>query len=447
MTAEIVCVHAREVFDSRGRPTVEVEVSCRDARPGRAIAPAGASTGRAEARELRDGGERLGGWGVKNAVKNVRETIAPALLGSDATDQAGIDRRMIDLDGTPNKERLGANAILAVSLATAYAAAEAQGVSIVEQLHELWRSLSRHPKSSETSDVTGVAAAPSLPLPMVNMISGGLHAGGQLEFQDFLIVPVGAATFREAMDWIVTVYQQLGRALTAAGYEGTLVGDEGGYGPKLRSNEEALQFVTRAIERAKLIPGQDVALALDVASSHFYANGVYKLPSAGAALLPADGMFALLTDWVEKYPIVSIEDPLAEDDWDGWRRITEQLGDRMQLIGDDLFATNPARLQRGIDSQTANAVLIKLNQIGTLTETLETMRLAVEHGYRPVVSARSGETEDVAIADLAVATGAGQIKIGSVARSERLAKYNQLLRWEERGWPFAGRAPLARWTR
>ena len=445
MSAEIVAVHAREMFDSRGRPTVEAVVTCRGARPGRAIAPAGASTGRAEARELRDGGERLGGWGVQKAVENVRQIIGPALIGCDAADQTAIDQQLIDLDGTPNKERLGANAILAVSLASAYAAAEAAGGSIVDHLAKLWQSI-RGPVKSDSA----IAETPTLPLPMVNMISGGLHAGRQLEFQDFLIVPVGAAAFSQAMDWIVTVYQQLGRTLTAAGHEGTLVGDEGGYGPKLRSNEEAIHFVLRAIEQAGLRPRQDVALALDVAASHFYENCGYQLPSVRSTPLSSEGLVELLADWVQHYPIVSIEDPLAEEDWSGWRRLTQQLGDSVQLIGDDLFATNPQRLGRGIRLHAANAVLIKLNQIGTLTETLKTMRLAVEHGYRPVVSARSGETEDVAIADLAVATGAGQIKIGSVARSERLAKYNQLLRWEEESagrWPFAGKTPVERWLR
>jgi enolase len=445
MSAEIVSVHAREVFDSRGRPTVEAEVTCRGARPGRAIAPAGASTGRAEARELRDGGERLGGWGVRNAVKNVREIIGPALVGCDPSDQAAIDQRMIDLDATPNKERLGANAILAVSLATAYAAAEAQGRSIVDHLCDLWSTI-RVAAGSGGS----IAHGPTLPMPMVNMISGGLHAGGQLEFQDFLIVPVGATTFTQAMDWIVTVYQQLGRTLNEAGHEGILVGDEGGYGPKLRSNEEAIHVILKAIEQAGLRPRQDIALALDVASSHFFEDGGYQLSSIHPTPFTSEGMIELLADWVRQYPIISIEDPLAEDDWDGWRLITQELGDRVQLIGDDLFATNPERLQRGIRTKTANAVLIKLNQIGTLTETLHTMRLAIEHGYRPVISARSGETEDVTIADLAVATGAGQIKIGSVARSERLAKYNQLLRWEDESqgrWPFAGKTPLAKWTR
>jgi enolase len=445
MTSEIIAVHAREVFDSRGHPTVEAVVTCRGARPGRAIAPAGASTGRAEARELRDGGERLGGWGVQKAVENVLQIIGPALVGSDAADQAAVDQRLIDRDGTPNKERLGANAILAVSLATAYAAAEAQGRSIVDHLGELWGAI-RGPASGDVP----IGQGPSLPLPMVNMISGGLHAGGQLELQDFLIVPVGAATYSQALEWIVTVYQQLGRLLQQHGMEGVLVGDEGGYGPKLSANQRAIELILEAITNSKRQPGRDIVLALDVAATHFYRSGRYALSEAGSHDRSMEEMIDLLSGWVRQYPILSLEDPLAEDDWDGWQLITQELGDRVQLIGDDLFATNPERLERGVRTNTANAVLIKLNQIGTLTETLRTMRLAIEHGYRPIISARSGETEDVTIADLAVATGAGQIKIGSVARSERLAKYNQLLRWEDESqgrWTFAGRTPLAKWMR
>jgi len=431
MTTEIVSIHAREVFDSRGRPTVEAIVTCRGARPARAIAPSGASTGSAEARELRDGGDRQDGRGVRTAVENVRRIIAPALIGCDAADQVTIDRRLCELDGTPNKEQLGANAILAVSLASAYAAAEAKASSPIEHFHSLWQG-----------------GDPSLPLPMVNMISGGQHAGGQLEFQDFLIMPVGATSYSQALEWIVTVYHRLGRALSKARYEGVLVGDEGGYGPKLSSNEQAIELVLEAITQSGLRPGADVALALDVAATHFYADGVYSLSEAGQGAFTAGELIELLASWVRQYPIISLEDPLAEDDWDGWREITQRLGEKVQLIGDDLFATNVERLQRGIYACAANAILIKLNQIGTLTETLETMRLAVESGYRPVISARSGETEDVTIADLAVATGAGQIKIGSVARSERLAKYNQLLRWEDESdgrWPFAGKSPVARW--
>ena len=433
----ITQIVAREVFDSRGRPTVEAVITCAGGRACRAIAPSGASTGAAEAHELRDGGTRLGGWGVRQAVQNVREEIAPALLGFDACQQSELDHLLIELDGTPNKGRLGANGILAVSLAAAYAAADALGKSPIEHFAGLWQSTqtsrSAHAKSP-------VGQQPMLPLPMVNMISGGKHAGGQLDFQDYLLMPVGASSFSEGLEMIVTTYQTLGRVLTKAGYEGTLVGDEGGYGPRLKSNREALDLITEAIQQAGYEPGRDLAFALDVASTHFYKDGAYCLAATGGRKLSAAEMVSSLVEWVEQYPIVSIEDGLAEEDWDGWRELTAALGDRVQLIGDDLFATNVLRLQRGIDSQVANSVLIKLNQIGTLTETLQTMRLAVDHGYAPVVSARSGETEDVTIADLAVATGAGQIKIGSVARSERLAKYNQLLRWEAElqetaGWP------------
>ncbi|HET6426101.1 MAG TPA: phosphopyruvate hydratase [Planctomycetaceae bacterium] len=419
MTA-ITNIAAREVFDSRGRPTVEAEVTCTGGRPCRAIAPSGASTGTAEACELRDGESRLGGKGVRNAVANVNGEIAAALIGRDATQQAALDERLIALDGTPNKSRLGANAILATSLAAAYAAADALGMNPVAYFHQLWER-----------EHDGDNPSPSLPLPMVNMISGGKHAGGQLDFQDFLLMPVGAASFVEGLDWIVTVYHELGRVLNTAGFEGTLVGDEGGYGPRLPSNDAALDLIIRAIEQAGLRPGNDLAFAIDVASTHFYHEGAYHLAATGGQRLTADQMIDRLEEWCDRYPIVSIEDALAEEDWSGWERLTARLGRRVQLIGDDLFATNPARLQRGIDTHVGNAVLIKLNQIGTLTETLRTLRLAQRHGYRAVISARSGETEDVAIADLAVATAAGQIKIGSVARSERLAKYNQLLRWTE----------------
>lgn len=437
---EIVHVHAREVLDSRGRPTVEAEIQCAGGRLARAIVPSGASTGTAEACELRDGGRRLRGYGVRQAVANVNTVIGPALIGCDADDQQRIDARMCELDGTPNKSRLGANAILACSLATAYAAAEAKRCTIIEHLSKLWR---RHQPATERGYKSdGLGTKPMLPLPMVNMISGGLHAGRNLDFQDFLIIPVGAARFSEALDWIVEVYFQLGRVLTERNFEGVLVGDEGGYGPKLSSSEQACELILSAIEQVGLKPGAQVALALDVASSHFYDQGVYRLNSQSATTeLTAAQMIDELVRLANAYPIISIEDGIAENDWDGWKQLTARLGARVQLIGDDLFATNPARLQQGIDAGAANSVLIKLNQIGTLAQTLETMQLALDHGYRPVVSARSGETEDATIADLAVATGAGQIKIGSVARSERLVKYNQLLRWEERlgaAAPFAG---------
>lgn len=408
----ITRVHAREVLDSRGNPTVEVEVHCAGGAVGRAIVPSGASTGKHEAVELRDGDPaRYHGKGVRRAVAHVRDILAPQLCGLDATEQTAIDRLLCELDGTPNKSRLGANALLGVSLACAHAGAASRG-------QPLWRYL----------DSEGVAR---MPLPMVNLISGGLHAGGNLDLQDFLLIPIGARSYSESLEMTVAVYRALGRILTRHGFDGVLVGDEGGYGPRLHSNEQAIEMILRAIEDAGLKAGEQAALALDVASTHFFRDGRYQLRIDGGRVLDADGMTALLERWVNQYPIVSIEDGLAEDDWDGWRTLTEALGDRVQLIGDDLFVTNPGRLRRGIDSGVANAVLVKVNQIGTLTETLDVVRLARQAGYRAVISARSGETEDSTLADLAVATGAGQIKIGSVARSERLAKYNQLLRIEE----------------
>ena len=417
----ITAVRAREVLDSRGNPTVEVDVHCTGGR-GRAIVPSGASTGKHEAAELRDGDPaRFGGKGVRRAVAHVRDEIAPRLLGLPVTEQAHIDRTLCELDGAPNKGRLGANAILGVSLACAHAAAAVRGLP-------LWRSLGD--------------GAPELPLPMVNLISGGLHAGGNLDFQDFLLLPVGAASYSAALEMTVAVYRSLAATLTRHGFEGVLVGDEGGFGPKLRGNEQAVELILEAITHAGYAPGRDAALALDVASTHFFRDGRYHLGDAGAALT-ADQMIALLERWVKAYPILSIEDGLAEDDWAGWRALTAALGGRVQLIGDDLFVTNPDRLRRGIAEGVANCVLVKVNQIGTLTETREVIALARAAGYRTVISARSGETEDSTIADLAVATAAGQIKIGSVARSERLAKYNQLLRIEEemgRSARFAGPA-------
>lgn len=440
MTASrIERVHAREVFDSRGKPTVEVEVTCAGARPGRAMVPSGASTGRFEAVELRDRGDmRLDGMGVRQAVRNVCTEIASVLIGLDAADQAEIDRRLIELDGTLQKSRLGANAILGASLAVAYASAEARGESPVARFREIWNTVPLSAgrqvsagRQAETSRTRELGSRMLLPLPMVNMISGGLHAGRQLEFQDFLILPVGATSYSQAFEWIVMVYRRLGRVLTERGHEGILIGDEGGYGPKLKTNEEAIDLIVAAIETAGLKAGSDVAIGLDVASTHFFEDGQYRLPSVSSSPLSAEQMVDLLEGWVERYPIISLEDPLAEDDWTGWRLMTERLGDRVQLIGDDLFVTNVARLTEGIERGVGNSVLIKLNQIGTLSETLATLRLAIDNGYLPVVSARSGETEDATIADLVVATGAGQLKVGSVARSERLAKYNQLLRLEE----------------
>lgn len=415
-------LHAREVLDSRGNPTVEVEVHCVGGAWGRAIVPSGASTGRHEAIELRDGDPvRYGGKGVRRAVAHVRDFLAPRLCGMDATEQAHIDRLLKELDGTPNKSRLGANALLGVSLACAHAAAASRG-------QPLWRYL----------DADGRAR---MPLPMVNLISGGLHAGGNLDIQDFLLLPIGARSYSESLEWSVAVYRALGRILRHHGFEGVLVGDEGGYGPRLHANEQAIEMALRAIEEVGLKAGEQAALALDVASTHFYHNGRYHLRMGGGRVLDADGMIALLERWVEQYPIASVEDGLAEDDWDGWRKLTTVLGARVQLIGDDLFVTNPERLQRGIAENIANCVLVKVNQIGTLTEAFDVVRLARQAGYRAVFSARSGETEDSTLADLAVASGVGQIKIGSIVRSERLAKYNQLLRIEEE----MGAAAFAAW--
>jgi enolase len=413
-------VHAREVLDSRGNPTVEVEISCRGGAWGRALVPSGASTGRHEAVELRDGDPaRYGGKGVRRAVRNVREEIAPHLVGLTVTGQVGIDRTLCQLDGTADKSRLGANAIFGISLACAHAAAAVRG-------QPLWRSLAPNNPAR-------------LPLPMVNLISGGLHAGGNLDFQDFLLLPIGATSFTAALEMTVHVYRTLGATLTDHGFEGVLVGDEGGFGPRLHSNEQAVEMVMKAIERAGYVPGRDAALALDVASTHFYKDGRYYLREA---TLSSEDLARLLERWVDAYPILSIEDGMAEDDWEGWHHLTTLLGRRVQLIGDDLLVTNPERLRRAIAAGVANSVLVKVNQVGTLSETLEVIALARSAGYRPVISARSGETEDATIADLAVATGAGQIKIGSVARSERLAKYNQLLRIEE---DMGDQAVFARW--
>jgi enolase len=419
----IARIHAREVLDSRGRPTVEVEVSTASAAMGRAIVPSGASTGRHEARELRDGGPRFGGLGVRKAVGNVVSVLAPALLGHDVTDQAGIDRLLCNLDGTPDKSRLGANAILGVSLACAHAAAAVRGLP-------LWRSL----------DPEGRA---QMPLPMVNMISGGLHAGGNLDFQDFLLLPVAARSYSEALEMTVSVYRCLAMELKRHGHEGVLVGDEGGFGPSLDTNEQAVEMVLAAIGAAGLTPGRDAALALDVAASHFFKDGRYHLHENGGVTLEPAGLVERLVRWTNTYPIFSIEDGLAEDDLDAWALLTRELGSRVQLVGDDLFVTNAGRLRLGIERHLANTVLVKVNQVGTLTETLDVVRLARSAGYRAVISARSGETEDTTLADLAVATGAGQIKIGSVARSERLAKYNQLLRIEESLDRFARWGPVA----
>jgi enolase len=416
-------IHAREVLDSRGNPTVEVDVICHGGARGRAIVPSGASTGKHEARELRDGDPaRYGGKGVRRAVANVHDIIAPRLAGMLVTEQAFIDSTLCALDGTPDKSRLGANAILGVSLACAHAAAASRQLP-------LWKYLD-------------TANQAQLPLPMVNLISGGLHAGGNLEFQDFLLLPIAARSYCEALEMAVLVSRSLATTLKAHCFESVLVGDEGGFGPKLHDNEQALELIVEAIGRAGLAPGKDAAIAVDVASTHFCHQGGYQLPAAADMPLESEEMANLLRRLTDSFPILSIEDGMAEDDWDGWRLLTRMLGERVQIIGDDLFVTNPDRLRRGIEEGVANSILIKLNQIGTLTETLEVIALARSAGYRPVISARSGETEDSTIADLAVATGAGQIKIGSIARSERLAKYNQLLRIEEE---MGTTAPFARW--
>jgi enolase len=418
-------LHARQIFDSRGNPTVEVDVRLESGALGRAAVPSGASTGVHEAVELRDGGEAFGGKGVSRAVGNVNGEILQLVIGRDAGDQAGLDRALIDLDGTPTKARLGANAILGVSLAVARAAAAELG-------HPLWRYLG------------GEHAGP-LPMPMLNVLNGGVHADNPVDFQEFMIVPVGAESFAQAMRIATETYQQLKRTLHSRGLA-TGVGDEGGFAPALDSNEAPLELLVSAIESAGYRPGHEVAIALDPASSEFFSDGAYRLSGEGRTLSSA-GLVDYWEELIGRYPIVLIEDGMAEDDWDGWRMLTERLGQRVQLVGDDVFVTNPAILRRGIDAGIANSILIKLNQIGTLTETLETISMAHAAGYRAVVSHRSGETEDALIADFVVATGVGQIKTGAPARSERVAKYNQLLRIEEElgdRAQFAGRAAIER---
>jgi enolase len=406
--AVIEAIAAREILDSRGRPTIEAEVRLETGAVGLAQVPSGASTGSFEAHELRDDDpHRYGGKGVLTAVRNVKEKITPELLDVDALEQATVDQIMIDRDGSPNKKNLGANAILAVSLATAKAAA-------AEVELPLYRYL-------------GGPLSNVLPVPMMNVINGGSHADNNVDFQEFMIMPVGADSFREALRWGAEVFATLSQVL---GEKGLLsgVGDEGGYAPNLGSNQEALDLLITAIEKSGYQPGSEIALAMDVAASEFYGDGKYTYD--GEAHSPGE-FIDYLAELVEKYPIISIEDALHEDDWDSWKTLTDKLGAKIQLVGDDLFVTNKTRLQKGIDLQVGNAILIKLNQIGTLTETLETIDLATRSGYRSVISHRSGETEDTTIADLAVATRAGQIKTGSLCRSERVAKYNRLLRIEE----------------
>jgi enolase len=407
--SQIERVHARQIVDSRGNPTVEVEVALRSGAAGRAAVPSGASTGEFEATELRDGGSAWAGKGVTRAVANVNGEIAEAVAGTDATDQAGLDRALIDLDGTPTKARLGANAILGVSLAAAHAAAAEEGLA-------LWRYL-------------GGEAAHVLPVPMMNVLNGGAHADNRIDFQEFMVVPVGAPSFSEALRTGAEVFHALKATLKDAGL-GTAVGDEGGFAPDLDSNEEALQVLVKGIEAAGLRPGDDVAIALDPATSEIFSEDGYVLEHEGRTLSAQD-MVALWADLAQRYPIVSIEDGMDEEDWEGWRALTRRLGDRVQLVGDDLFVTNTQRLRHGIELGVGNSILVKVNQIGTLTETLEAIAMAREAGYTVVMSHRSGETEDVTIADLAVATGCGQIKTGAPSRSDRVAKYNQLLRIEE----------------
>jgi len=401
-------VIGREVLDSRGNPTVEVEVVLDSGAAGRAIVPSGASTGSFEAVELRDGGDRFDGLGVLGAVANVNGEIADVLDGADALDQRGVDLALVDADGTPNKARLGANAVLGASLATARAAAAELGLPLFRYV--------------------GGADAHVLPVPMMNVVNGGVHADNSIDLQEFMIVPVGAASFSEALRWGVETYHSLARVLKVRGLS-TTVGDEGGFAPDLSSNEDAVQILVEAIEAAGRTPGADIAIAMDPATSELYKDGSYVLAGEGRTLT-SDEMVAYWVDLVGRYPIVSIEDGMAEDDWDGWAALTRALGGTVQLVGDDLFVTDEERLRRGIDAGTANAVLIKVNQIGTLTETLGTMALATRSAYACVMSHRSGETEDTTIADLAVATNCGQIKTGAPARSDRVAKYNQLLRIE-----------------
>jgi enolase len=407
----IIDIRAREIIDSRGNPTVEADVTLASGAFGRAAVPSGASTGEHEALELRDGdADRYSGKGVQQAVQSIEETIAPALDGLVAADQIVIDRTMIELDGTPNKGKLGANAILAVSMATARAAANDLGLPLYRYL--------------------GGPMSRVLPVPMMNILNGGAHATNTVDFQEYMVVPVGAETFAEALRMGAEVFHALKKVLVKRKLS-TGVGDEGGFAPDLKSDEDALKVVIEAIESAGYSPGTEIAIALDCAASELFKTGKYTFKKSGAGTLTADGMIELYAKWLEDYPIVSIEDGLAEDDWDGWAKLTSALGDRLQLVGDDLFVTNTERLARGISGDVANAILIKLNQIGTLTETLEAIEMARANGYQSIISHRSGETEDTFIADLAVATGAGQIKTGSASRTDRVAKYNQLLRIEE----------------
>jgi enolase len=413
--SEIIEVVGREILDSRGNPTVEVEVALATGAAGRAAVPSGASTGAHEAVELRDGGERYGGKGVRTAVEHVNTEIADAVLGLEGTDQRLLDDELCRLDGTPNKGRLGANAILGVSLATAKAAALESELSLFRYV--------------------GGANAHVLPMPLLNVLNGGAHADTNVDVQEFMLAPVGAASFAEALRWGAETYHAL-KAILLERDLATAVGDEGGFAPNLARNEDALALLLEAIERAGYEPGREIALALDVAATELYHDGEYRLAGEGVTY-SGEEFSALLASWVDRYPIVSIEDGMSEDDWDGWRHLTERLGNQVQLVGDDLFVTNPERVQLGIERNVANSILIKVNQIGTLTETLDTVFLGRRFGLTSVMSHRSGETEDATIADLAVATNCGMIKTGAPARSDRVAKYNQLLRIEEELGPVA----------
>ncbi len=409
--SEIIDIYAREIIDSRGNPTVEVEVFLENGVMGRAAVPSGASTGEREALELRDGDKaRYLGKGVLKAVQNVNEIVSEALVGWEASDQPGIDRKLLELDGTDFKSNLGANALLGVSMACAKAAAEDAGLPLYQYI--------------------GGANAKELPLPMMNIINGGEHADNNVDIQEFMIMPAGADSFKEALRMGAEIFHALKKVLKDKGYN-TAVGDEGGFAPDLKSNEEALEVIMEAIRAAGFTPGEDVLLALDVASSELYADGVYTLANEAQPKKSAEELVAFYEDLVNRYPIISIEDGMAENDWDGWKLMTERLGKKIQIVGDDLFVTNTKILKEGIDKGIANSILIKVNQIGTLTETLEAIEMAKRAGYTAVVSHRSGETEDTTIADLAVATNAGQIKTGSLCRTDRICKYNQLLRIED----------------
>ncbi|QES87760.1 phosphopyruvate hydratase [Rhizosphaericola mali] len=409
--SEILDIHARQILDSRGNPTVEVDIVTESGAFGRAAVPSGASTGVHEAVELRDGDKAVyQGKGVLKAVENINEIIAKELKGFEVSDQVGLDRALLALDGTENKGKLGANALLAVSLAAAKAAAEEAGLPLYRYV--------------------GGVNATTLPIPLMNILNGGVHADNKIDFQEFMIVPHGASSFSEALRWGTDVFHTLKRVLKKKGFS-TNVGDEGGFAPDMQSNEEAIQTVLEAITAAGYKPGEQISIALDAASSEMFKDGKYVFYKSSKEAISADEMVAFWTDWVNKYPIVSIEDGMAEDDWDGWKKLTDAIGDKVQLVGDDLFVTNPSILARGIENEVANSILIKVNQIGTLTETIQAVQLAQRNKYTTIMSHRSGETEDTTIADLAVALNCGQIKTGSASRTDRMAKYNQLIRIEE----------------